>query len=75
MNIDNRSWCNSNTLPKDEVLFGSTYPVLSPGRWIEEFERLPIKPVPGEHNPFGSHWVCSELDQERLTLLHAIECQ
>jgi predicted TIM-barrel fold metal-dependent hydrolase len=34
----------ANTLLKDKVLFGSDYPVLSPERWMEEFEKLPIKP-------------------------------
>jgi predicted TIM-barrel fold metal-dependent hydrolase len=33
-----------NTLLKDKVLFGSDYPVMSPERWIEDFEKLPIKP-------------------------------
>jgi predicted TIM-barrel fold metal-dependent hydrolase len=34
----------ANTLLKDKVLFGSDYPVLSPQKWVEEFEKLPIKP-------------------------------
>jgi predicted TIM-barrel fold metal-dependent hydrolase len=34
----------ANTLLKDRILFGSDYPVLSPERWIAEFEKLPIKP-------------------------------
>jgi len=34
----------ANTLLKDKILFGSDYPVISPEKWIEEFERLPIKP-------------------------------
>jgi len=34
----------ANTLLKDKILFGSDYPVISPERWIEEFEKLPIKP-------------------------------
>jgi predicted TIM-barrel fold metal-dependent hydrolase len=34
----------ANTLLKDKVLFGSDYPVLSPEKWLEEFEKLPIKP-------------------------------
>jgi predicted TIM-barrel fold metal-dependent hydrolase len=34
----------ANTLLKDKVLFGSDYPVLSPERWIAEFDKLPIKP-------------------------------
>jgi predicted TIM-barrel fold metal-dependent hydrolase len=34
----------ANTLLKDKVLFGSDYPVLSPEKWMEEFEKLPIKP-------------------------------
>jgi predicted TIM-barrel fold metal-dependent hydrolase len=34
----------ANTLLKDKILFGSDYPVMSPEKWVEEFERLPIKP-------------------------------
>jgi uncharacterized protein len=34
----------ANTLLKDKVLFGSDYPVISPQKWVEEFEKLPIKP-------------------------------
>ncbi len=34
----------ANTLLKDKILFGSDYPVIAPERWIEEFEKLPIKP-------------------------------
>jgi predicted TIM-barrel fold metal-dependent hydrolase len=34
----------SNTLLKDRVLFGSDYPVITPDRWIADFEKLPIKP-------------------------------
>ncbi len=34
----------ANTLLKDKILFGSDYPVFSPERWVEEFDKLPIKP-------------------------------
>jgi uncharacterized protein len=34
----------ANTLLKDKILFGSDYPVISPERWVAEFEKLPIKP-------------------------------
>lgn len=34
----------ANTLLKDKILFGSDYPVLSPEKWLEEFDKLPIKP-------------------------------
>ena len=34
----------ANTLLRDKVLFGSDYPVLSPDRWLADFEQLPIKP-------------------------------
>jgi hypothetical protein len=34
----------ANTLLKDKILFGSDYPVIAPERWVEEFEKLPIKP-------------------------------
>src|SRR5205823_1508113 len=33
----------ANTLLKDKVLFSSDYPVISPERWMEEFEKLPIR--------------------------------
>jgi hypothetical protein len=34
----------ANTLLKERVLFGSDYPVMTPDRWIRDFEQLPIKP-------------------------------
>ncbi len=34
----------ANTLLRDRILFGSDYPVIAPGKWVEEFEKLPIKP-------------------------------
>lgn len=34
----------ANTLLKDKVLFGSDYPVISPDRWMSDFDRLEIKP-------------------------------
>jgi predicted TIM-barrel fold metal-dependent hydrolase len=34
----------SNTLLKDRVLFGSDFPVLTPDRWLADFEKLAIKP-------------------------------
>ena len=34
----------ANTLLKDKILFGSDYPVMSPERWMAEFEKLSIKP-------------------------------
>lgn len=34
----------ANTLLKDRVLFGSDYPVITPDRWLADFERLEIKP-------------------------------
>lgn len=34
----------ANTLLKDKILFGSDYPVISPERWMAEFEKLNIKP-------------------------------
>src|SRR5258706_1232573 len=38
----------ANTLLKDKIMFGSDYPVITPERWMEEFDKLPIKP---EVNP------------------------
>jgi predicted TIM-barrel fold metal-dependent hydrolase len=34
----------ANTLIKDRVLFGTDYPVISPDRWLADFEKLAIKP-------------------------------
>lgn len=34
----------SNSLLKHRVLFGSDFPVITPDRWIADFEKLPIKP-------------------------------
>ncbi len=34
----------ANTLLKDKVMFGSDYPVMTPERWIADFEKLSIKP-------------------------------
>ncbi|MGA4950508.1 amidohydrolase family protein [Streptomyces lydicamycinicus] len=33
----------ANTLLQDKVLFGSDYPVLTPDRWLADFDRLPLK--------------------------------
>lgn len=34
----------ANTLLKEKVLFGSDYPVITPDRWLADFERIEIKP-------------------------------
>ncbi|MGW7349380.1 amidohydrolase family protein [Streptomyces sp. NPDC054854] len=34
----------ANTLLQDKVLFGSDYPVITPDRWLTDFEKLDIKP-------------------------------
>ncbi len=34
----------ANTLLKDKVMFGSDYPLITPDRWLADFEALPIKP-------------------------------
>jgi predicted TIM-barrel fold metal-dependent hydrolase len=34
----------ANTLLKHKVMFGSDYPVIKPERWLDDFEKLPIKP-------------------------------
>jgi len=34
----------ANTLLKDKVMFGSDYPVITPERWLADFETLNIKP-------------------------------
>jgi predicted TIM-barrel fold metal-dependent hydrolase len=34
----------ANTLLKDKVLFGSDYPVITPERWLTDFDNLTIRP-------------------------------
>ncbi|GGM17970.1 4-hydroxyphenyl-beta-ketoacyl-CoA hydrolase [Streptomyces fumigatiscleroticus] len=34
----------ANSLLKDKVLFGSDYPVITPDRWLADFEKLDIRP-------------------------------
>ena len=34
----------TNTLLKDRILFGSDYPVITPDRWLSDFDKLQIKP-------------------------------
>ncbi len=34
----------ANTLLKDKVLFGSDYPLITPDRWLADFDTLEIKP-------------------------------
>ena len=34
----------ANSLLKDKVLFGSDYPVITPDRWLKDFDTLQIKP-------------------------------
>ncbi len=34
----------ANTLLKDKVMFGSDYPVITPDRWLADFDTLDIKP-------------------------------
>ncbi|WP_346742730.1 amidohydrolase family protein [Spongiactinospora sp. TRM90649] len=34
----------ANTLLKDKVLFGSDFPLITPDRWIADFDRLDIRP-------------------------------
>ncbi|NBM18633.1 amidohydrolase family protein [Streptomyces sp. GC420] len=33
----------ANSLLQDKVLFGSDYPVITPDRWLADFDKLPIK--------------------------------
>jgi hypothetical protein len=33
----------ANSLLKHKVMFGSDYPLLTPDRWLADFEKLPIK--------------------------------
>ena len=35
----------ANTLLQDKVLFGSDYPLITPDRWLADFDALPIKPA------------------------------
>ena len=34
----------ANSLLQDKVLFGSDYPLITPDRWLSDFEKLEIKP-------------------------------
>ena len=34
----------ANTLLKHKMLFGSDYPLITPDRWLVDFEKIPIKP-------------------------------
>jgi predicted TIM-barrel fold metal-dependent hydrolase len=34
----------ANTLLQDKVMFGSDFPLITPDRWLRDFEALPIKP-------------------------------
>jgi uncharacterized protein len=34
----------ANTLLKDKVLFGSDFPVITPDRWLKDFDQLDVKP-------------------------------
>ena len=33
----------TNTLLKRKMLFGSDFPLITPDRWLADFERLPIR--------------------------------
>jgi predicted TIM-barrel fold metal-dependent hydrolase len=33
----------ANTLLKQKVLFGSDYPLISPDRWLADFQKIPIR--------------------------------
>jgi uncharacterized protein len=35
----------ANTLLQDKVLFGSDYPMITPDRWLADFDKLEIKPA------------------------------
>ena len=34
----------ANTLLRERVLFGSDYPMITPDRWLADFEQIDIKP-------------------------------
>ena len=33
----------ANTMLKQKVMFGSDYPLLTPDRWLADFEKLPMR--------------------------------
>jgi hypothetical protein len=35
---------NMNSLLQDKVLFGTDYPLLTPERWLRDFDQLELKP-------------------------------
>ena len=38
-----RSLCAANTLLRNQVLFGSDFPMLTPERWIKDLEQIEIR--------------------------------
>jgi predicted TIM-barrel fold metal-dependent hydrolase len=48
----------ANTLLRNKVMFGSDYPVITPDRWLADFERLDIRP---EVRPLILKWNAARL--------------
>jgi predicted TIM-barrel fold metal-dependent hydrolase len=42
------------SLLQDQVLFGSDYPFIIPERWLEDFERLELRPAVREKILLGN---------------------
>lgn len=40
--IPNEVWTYARSIFPDRVLFGTDWPVISPGRWLTDFERIPL---------------------------------
>ena len=67
----------TNTLLKDKMLFGSDYPLITPDRWLADFEKLPIRdevrPLVLKENavaPAGAVTTTSSWPLERAALVH-----
>ena len=43
----------ANTLLKDRILFGSDYPLITPERWMKDFEEAGFKPEVMPRHPEG----------------------
>jgi uncharacterized protein len=48
----------ANTLLRHKVMFGSDYPVITPDRWLADFEQLDIRP---EVRPLILKWNAARL--------------
>lgn len=55
---------NANTLLQDKVLFGSDYPLITPDRWLADFDQLEIKSTFGQRSLRTTQFVLSASSRE-----------